>query len=229
MKGRVLTAASAMVLAMGLVTTPVWADKEHGYSGGYEKHGAAHGHYGSYTAHYLRHLLKHQKEIGLTEDQVTKLKALSLDLDRTRIKTGADIAVAERELAALVQDDKSDLAAIEAKLKQSEMLEVDARIAAIKAKRDAMALLTPEQREKEKVTRADDVALEEGRPSRRLQESADDERDGDRTQELSEGRGQRNVPAKRTFVGTVHCEADVSDSMTRPCAASAARFPGDCL
>jgi len=102
------------------------------------------------AGHFLRHLLKHQKEIGLTEDQVARLKAIHLELDRTRIRTEAEVLVAERELATMVQDDKTDLAAIEAKVKQSEALEAGLRLAAIKAKRDAMALLTPEQREKEK-------------------------------------------------------------------------------
>jgi Spy/CpxP family protein refolding chaperone len=102
------------------------------------------------TGHYLRHLLKHQKEIGLTEEQVTRLKALSLDLDRTRIKTEAEIQIAERELASLVHDEKADLTAIEAKVTQSESLEAGLRIAAIKARREARALLTPEQRDKEK-------------------------------------------------------------------------------
>jgi len=58
--------------------------------------------------------------------------------------------VAERELAALVEDEKADLSSIEAKVKQGATLEVGLRMAAIKAKRDATALLTPEQREKEK-------------------------------------------------------------------------------
>jgi len=107
------------------------------------------GHQGG-AGHFLRHLLKHQKEIGLTEDQVARLKAIHLELDRTRIRTEAEVLVAERELAAMVQDDKADLAAIEAKVKQSEALEAGLRLAAIKAKRDAMALLTPEQREKER-------------------------------------------------------------------------------
>jgi len=107
------------------------------------------GHQGG-AGHFLRHLLKHQKEIGLTEDQVARLKAIHLELDRTRIRTEAEVLVAERELATMVQDDKTDLAAIEAKVKQSEALEAGLRLAAIKAKRDAMALLTPEQREKEK-------------------------------------------------------------------------------
>ena len=150
MAGKALAAASAMVLAMGLSLPPLWADQGHRDSEGHVRHGYGYGAHGSYTAHYLRHLLKHQKEIGLTEEQVSKLKALSLDLDRARIKAHADIEIAERELAALVQDDKTDLATIEAKLKQSERLEVEARMAAIKAKREAIAVLTPEQREKEK-------------------------------------------------------------------------------
>jgi Spy/CpxP family protein refolding chaperone len=152
-----LTGVVAMMLMLGLALQPVWADEGSGYKMGYGRshgesgHGAHAGqaHHGG-TGHYLRHLLKHQKEIGLTDEQVTRLKALSLDLDRTRIKTEAEIQIAERELAALVHDDKSDLSAIEAKVTQSESLEAGLRIAAIKAKREAWALLTPEQRDREK-------------------------------------------------------------------------------
>ncbi len=102
------------------------------------------------TGHLLRGLLGSQKELGLTEEQVSKLKAIQLDLDRTRIKSEADIMVAERELEALVEDEKADLAAIEGKLKQSEMLEVGLRMAAIKARRDVMAALSPEQSQRVK-------------------------------------------------------------------------------
>jgi Spy/CpxP family protein refolding chaperone len=102
------------------------------------------------TSHLIRHLLRHQKDIGLTDEQVGKLKEVQLNLDKTRIKSEADIQVAERELRALVEDDKSDLGAIEAKLKQSEELQVGLRLAAIKARREALGLLTPEQREKQK-------------------------------------------------------------------------------
>src|SRR5215207_4761579 len=71
------------------------------------------------TGHFLRHLVKHQKEIGLSDVQVAKLKEMELNLDRTRIKAEADILIAEREHKALIEDEKSDLAAIEAKIKQS--------------------------------------------------------------------------------------------------------------
>ena len=100
--------------------------------------------------HFLRHLLMHQKEIGLSEEQVGKIKTLQFELDKTRIRTEAEIEVAERELHELIRDDKADLAAIEAKLKQGAGLEVNLRLASVKARREAMALLTPEQREKEK-------------------------------------------------------------------------------
>jgi Spy/CpxP family protein refolding chaperone len=104
----------------------------------------------SSAGHLIRHLLKHEKDIGLTADQVTKLKDIQLNLDKTRIKSEADIQVAERELKALTDDEKSDLKAIESKLRQSEDMQVALRMTSIKTRRDVLALLTPEQRAKEK-------------------------------------------------------------------------------
>jgi Spy/CpxP family protein refolding chaperone len=159
-----LSVVSAFALSLGLSTA--WADpapKPSGHGDGYGKegHGDGYGMGGPMmgmmmggmhggTGHFLRHLVKHQKEIGLSDEQVAKLKEMELNLDRTRIKTEADIMVAEREHAALVEDEKSDLAAIEAKIKQSMDYQLTLRMAVIKTKRDALALLTPEQRIKEK-------------------------------------------------------------------------------
>src|SRR5439155_21831826 len=81
----------------------------HGKAYGAHRSSTMMGHQGG-AGHFLRHLLKHQKEIGLTEDQVARLKAIHLELDRTRIRTEAEVLVAERELATMVQDDKTDLA-----------------------------------------------------------------------------------------------------------------------
>ena len=152
MKKRLLTGIAMMVLAFG--GQPLWADEPHGgpmgQGKGYGEHGEGmKGRHGG-PGHFLRHLLMHQKEIGLSEEQVGKIKAIQLELDKTRIRTEADIQIAERELHEMIRDDKADLAAIEAKLKQGAGLEVSLRLAAVKARRDALALLTPEQREKEK-------------------------------------------------------------------------------
>lgn len=147
-----LTIAAAVSLTLG--TSGVWADGygKEGHGGGGHSAMGGHGMGGmmhSSSGHLIRHLLKHEKEIGLTAEQVTKLKEIQLNLDKTRIKAEADIQVAERELRALTDDEKSDLGAIEAKLKQSEDLQVGLRMTSIKTKREVLSLLTPEQRTKE--------------------------------------------------------------------------------
>ncbi len=152
MKGSMLIGIAMMVAVFGV--QPLWADEPMGgpmeQGKGYGEHGGGmKGRHGG-AGHFLRHLLMHQKEIGLSEEQVGKIKNLQFELDKTRIRTEADIQVVERELDMLVPDAKADLAAIEAKLKQSGALQASLRLAAIKAKREALALLTPEQREKEK-------------------------------------------------------------------------------
>ena len=162
---RILTVSIATLFALGLGVSGIWAN-EPGYGHGGGKDGyAKEGHVGgghrsmgghgmgmmhSSAGHLIRHLLKHEKEIGLTADQVTKLKDIQLNLDKARIKAEADIQIAERELKALTDEEKSDLGAVEAKLKQSEDMQVALRMTSIKTRRDVLGLLTPEQRAKEK-------------------------------------------------------------------------------
>lgn len=148
-----LSIVSAFILALGVSRS--WTN-EPGY--GKDGHGGGHSAMGSYgmgmmhrgTGHLIRHLLKHETEIGLTADQVAKLKDIQLNLDKARIKAEADIQIAERELKALTDDEQSDLGAIEAKLKESEDLQVALRMTSIKTRREVLGLLTPEQRAKEK-------------------------------------------------------------------------------
>jgi Spy/CpxP family protein refolding chaperone len=148
-----LTLAAAVSLTLGTSGVRAEGYGKDGHAGGGHSAMGGHGMGGmmhSSTGHLIRHLLKHEKEIGLTAEQVTKLKDIQLNLDKTRIKAEADIQVAERELKALTDDEKSDLGAIEAKLKQSEDMQVGLRMTSIKTKREVLGLLTPEQRAKEK-------------------------------------------------------------------------------
>ncbi|MCC6141780.1 MAG: hypothetical protein IT389_14305 [Nitrospira sp.] len=150
---RTLVIAAAVSLTLG--TSGAWADGygKEGHAGGGHSAMGGHGMGGmmhSSTGHLIRHLLKHEKDIGLSADQVAKLKDIQLNLDKTRIKAEADIQVAERELKALTDDEKSDIGAIEAKLKQSEDMQVGLRMTSITTKREVLGLLTPEQRAKEK-------------------------------------------------------------------------------
>lgn len=157
--------ASACLLVAGIPN--LWAnDPSYGHGGGVHGAGGGHG-YGkgmmhSGTGHLIRHLLHHEKDLGLTADQVAKLKDIQLNLDKARIKAEADIQIAERELNALTDNDQADLAAIEAKLKQSEDLQVGLRMTSIKTRREVTGLLTPEQRAKEKSEHAKAMHQQKG-------------------------------------------------------------------
>jgi protein CpxP len=103
-----------------------------------------------HSAHYLKHLLQHAKEIGLTPEQISKVKALQLDFKRSEARLEADAKVAKLELQALMEDEQTDLTAIQAKVDQLKKAEAACLFTAIKSKRTAMALLTPDQREKDR-------------------------------------------------------------------------------
>jgi periplasmic protein CpxP/Spy len=105
----IVTLAVASVFALSVGVSSVWAN-EPGY--GTEGHGGSgHSSVGGHgksmmhnsTGQLIRHLLKHEKDLGLTAEQVTKLKDMQLNLDKTRIKSEADIQVAERELKSLTR------------------------------------------------------------------------------------------------------------------------------
>jgi Spy/CpxP family protein refolding chaperone len=110
---------------------------------GGHRYGQGHG-----TSHLLGHLLKDKQEIGLSDEQVAQLRKTALDADRARIRAEADMKISERELRSLMWDDTAEMAAIEAKVKEKESLEAAVQIIGIKAKRDLLAVLTPEQKAK---------------------------------------------------------------------------------
>jgi len=147
----------AVLGATLLASSFVWADggPQCRRPGG--DHQAVRGHHGegqtSVGTHVLRHLLKNKQELGLSDEQIGKLRGLALDADRAGIRANADVLVSERELRSLLWDEKAELTAIEAKVREHENFEATARIIGIKARRDLMGQLTPEQREKRKALR----------------------------------------------------------------------------
>jgi Spy/CpxP family protein refolding chaperone len=106
-----------------------------------------------HSSHDLKHLFKHRKELGLTPEQISKLKTMQLDLGRSQVRAEADIEVATLELHALVEDEQTGLAAIQSKVDQLKKAEGSLLFTTIRSRRDAMAILTPEQREKEHALR----------------------------------------------------------------------------
>lgn len=140
------------VVLLGANVQTVRADGDHGGMMGGHMGKMHEGHDQSkqdeHSCHDLKHLLKHGKELGLTPEQITKLKTMQLDLGRAQARAEADIKVATLELHALVEDEQAASAAIQAKVDQLKKAEGGLLFMAIKSRRDAMALLTPEQREK---------------------------------------------------------------------------------
>lgn len=140
----------AVAVIVAVMVFPVYADEGHGMHGmmahgGHDQEGQ-HDHGG----HYLKHLLKHAKEIGLTSEQIGKLKAIQLDFKRSEARLEADAKIAKLELHALLDDEQVDLNAIKAKVEQLKKVEGACLFEAIKSTRTAMALLTPDQREKDR-------------------------------------------------------------------------------
>ena len=103
----IVTLGVASVFALSVGISTVWANEPgYGHGGGHSSmggYGAGMKHSG--TGQLIRHLLKHEQQLGLTAEQVTKLKDMQLNLDKTRIKTEADIQVAEREVKALTDEE----------------------------------------------------------------------------------------------------------------------------
>ncbi|NOS79422.1 MAG: hypothetical protein HOP35_15905 [Nitrospira sp.] len=140
-----------------MMTSSVWADggQQCRRPGGNPHAVAGHEGYRQTSAgtHMLRHLLRHKQELGLSDEQIGKLRGLALDADRAGIRANADVLVSERELRALLWDEKAELAAIEAKVREYENFEATARMIGIKVRRDLIGQLTPEQQEKRKALR----------------------------------------------------------------------------
>lgn len=145
-----------IVLGGALIASPpAWADGGDRCSGGkgqatsYQK---GHGHGGA-TSYLLRYLMKNKQEIGLTDEQIVKLRTVALDSDRDRIRVKADMMISKRELRSLLWDQKAELPTIEAKVREKESLAATVQIIDIKAKRELLGVLTADQRTKLKALR----------------------------------------------------------------------------
>ncbi len=150
MMGKLGIGFGGVALILAMTALPVFADEGHGQMrhGGHDQEEQE-----DHSAHYLKHLLKYAKEIGLTQEQLGKLKAMQLDFSRSQARAEAEIKIAKLELHALVDDEEADLTAIQAKVEQLKKSEGVLLVETIKSKRNAMAMLTPDQREKDRAHR----------------------------------------------------------------------------
>jgi len=95
---------------------------------------------------FIDHILKFKQGMAITDEQETKLQAIKTDFEKTKIKMKADMQLASLDLHELLRDDKGDLGAVEAKLKNLYEIRASMYLASVKAGRDAKSVLTDEQR-----------------------------------------------------------------------------------
>jgi Spy/CpxP family protein refolding chaperone len=96
----------------------------------------------------LHGLIRSQKDLGLSAEQESKIKAIALDHEKSRIQGEANMKLAELDFRTDVFNEKIELPTIEEALKKSESARAALRLEGVKALRSASAVLTPEQREK---------------------------------------------------------------------------------
>ncbi|HXX81653.1 MAG TPA: Spy/CpxP family protein refolding chaperone [Thermodesulfovibrionales bacterium] len=93
---------------------------------------------------------KHLMGLGLDEKQKEAVKAIRSKEMKGMIKKRADKQIAKVELKEILAKDPVDMRAVEAKLKQIEVIETDMRLAHINTMEEVKALLTPDQKKRMK-------------------------------------------------------------------------------
>lgn len=108
-----------------------------------------------FVGHALHGLLRDQKDLGLSGEQSSKIKAIATEYAKSRIRGEADVKLAELDVRTRIFDQKAELSSIESALRKSESARTALRLDGVKALRAAAAVLTLEQREKWRQSRMD--------------------------------------------------------------------------
>lgn len=96
----------------------------------------------------ISQMLMWQEQLGLSADQERTLRELRANFEKESIKRTAEIDVAELELNGLLEQDKVDVAKVEALAKKIAMLQAELRVDRVKTIEAGKAVLTPEQADK---------------------------------------------------------------------------------
>ena len=94
--------------------------------------------------------LENQKEIGLSEDQVTQIKAIKMEAKRGYIRAGADMEIFELDLKEKLSDPVLDTDSVNAMIDQASAGMASGAKASIASYVKLKAVLSPEQMAKAK-------------------------------------------------------------------------------
>ena len=113
--------------------------------------------YGHGQRGIISFFIEHKEELGLTNDQVTRLKAIREGFRKTAARIGADLETTYEQFHDLVQEDEIKLAEVETASKRIEALEAERRIEFAKAIADGKKVLSKDQLKKAKELRQKSV------------------------------------------------------------------------
>ena len=93
-------------------------------------------------------LAQHRDDIDLSEEQLTQLRAISSEYEKSWIHAEAEARMAEREVRVLSNNEKAELTDIESALIRLATALASIHTQSIKALRAVQSIVRPEQREK---------------------------------------------------------------------------------
>ena len=89
--------------------------------------------------------MEHAKKMGLTDDQMEKMKPLHSEMQKKQIRSKADLKIAEIELKEIMEVKDFDLDKATAAVKKIEDMKTARHLEMLKAMKDMRAILTDEQ------------------------------------------------------------------------------------
>lgn len=93
-------------------------------------------------------MMKIAKKVGLSEDQMMKMRDVMMNMKRQKIKLRSEAELAKLDLKSMMMQDQVDMAAVEQKVKDISKIKADMHFAWINAIMEMKSSLTDEQRKK---------------------------------------------------------------------------------
>jgi Spy/CpxP family protein refolding chaperone len=89
--------------------------------------------------------MEHADEMGLTDDQMAKMKPMHREMQKKQIRSNADIKIAQIELMEIMEVKDFDLDKASAAIKKIDDMKTAQHLGMLKAMKDMRAILTDEQ------------------------------------------------------------------------------------
>lgn len=141
-----LTAAAVALLA-STVPLPAFAEMK---GMAHKNHGEGHGHMKEMgnmdkMDEMMAMCIDHADKMGLTDDQLTKVKPLHREMQKKQVRFKADLKIAELELMEIMEVKDFDLEKANSAVKKGAELKTAHHLEILKAMKEMRTLLTDEQ------------------------------------------------------------------------------------